>query len=508
MFFNFRKCVNIITLTVRKSHSIKRFTHRKTDLTKVTYNVQRQNFNELQQKHIDFFRKLLGEHRAVMGVSNLEKYNEDWINNLKGSSAIVLKPKSTEEVSHILSFCNDNNLAVCPQGGNTGLVGGQLPVFDEIVISTELMNEIISLDDNSGVVVCQAGCVLESIDNILAEKGLMVPLDLGAKGSCHIGGNVSTNAGGLRLLRYGNLHGNVLGLEVVKANGEILDCLSTLKKDNTGYHLKHLFIGSEGTLGFVTKVAMQCPPRSKHTNVAFLGTQNFGKVLKTFKKAKQDLGEILSAVEVIDSSTMEFIDEKLNIKSPIGEYPFYLLIETSGSNESHDTEKLNTFLETALNKHFILNGIVASEPAKINTIWSIREKIPEGFKLCGAVFCYDVSLPLEHYFTLVDDMNIYMGNLSEKVFGFGHLGDGNLHLQIEMKEFSKEVKDHIEPYIFKRIKDLGGSISAEHGMGFLKAPYLDIARPQSAIKLMRDLKILFDPKGILNPYKVLPWRIF
>lgn len=213
--------------------------------------------------------------------------------------------------------------------------------------------------------MCQSGCILGDLDNYLAERKLMVPLDLGAKGSCHIGGNVSTNAGGLRLLRYGNMHANVLGLEIVKANGEVLDCLSTLKKDNTGYHLKHLFIGSEGTLGFVTKVAIQCPPRPTSIHVAFVGLQNYEKVLKTFKKARSDLGEILSAVEVIDSASMEYINEKLHMVSPIGEYPFYLLIETSGTNEAHDSDKLNMFLESALDSHLILNGTLASEPSKV-----------------------------------------------------------------------------------------------------------------------------------------------
>lgn len=182
-----------------------------------------------------------------------------------------MKPKTTEEVSKILAYCNENRLAVCPQGGNTSVCGGSVPIFDEIILSTLLMDEIIQFDEISGTLVCQSGCILENLDVFLSGKGLTVPLDLGAKGSCHIGGNLSTNAGGKRLIRYGNLHGSVLGLEAVKANGEIIDCLSTLKKDNTGYHLKHLFIGSEGTLGFITKVALQCPVKPKSINLTLLG---------------------------------------------------------------------------------------------------------------------------------------------------------------------------------------------------------------------------------------------
>ncbi|KAG5874101.1 hypothetical protein JTB14_005897 [Gonioctena quinquepunctata] len=504
MFPKSRAYAKIVSSAVKYSE-VRRSTHYRSDFTKNLYDVKRRNFNDLEDRHVQFFKELLGENRTITDQENMEKYNQEWMRCVRGFSSLALKPKTTEEVSKILSFCNDNNLAVCPHGGGTGLVGGAIPVFDEIVISAELMNEIIDVDDNSGALVCQSGCILENIDKRLAEIGLMVPLDLGAKGSCHIGGNIATNAGGLKLFRYGNLHANVLGLEVVKANGDIIDCMSSLKKDNTGYHLKNIFIGSEGTLGFITKVALQCPPRPRNISVAFLGLQNFPKVLETFKRAKQELGEILSAFEVLDTPTMEFVNERLSMNSPIGTYPYYLVIETSGSNEEHDSEKLHSFLELCLEKNMVLDGTVATEPHKVNAIWSIREKIPDAFKDCGYLFCYDVSLPLENYYVLVDDMREHMNKLAKKVFGFGHMGDSNLHLQIETTVFSKEIKNHIEPYIFERTKQLGGSISAEHGMGFMKARYLNMARPLNTVKAMEDLKNVFDPKGIMNPYKVLPW---
>ncbi|CAH1117954.1 unnamed protein product [Phaedon cochleariae] len=483
---------------------VKRYLHGKSALTKDIYDVKRENFNKLQNHHVQFFKDLLGD-RTITDLHELEKYNQEWMRCVRGYSALALKPKTTGEVSEILKYCNDSNLAVCPHGGNTGLVGGAVPVFDEIVLSAELMNDIIHLDANSGVLVCQAGCVLENLDAIVAEAGLMVPIDLASKGSCHIGGNVATNAGGLKLLRYGNLHGNVLGLEVVKADGTIIDCLSTLKKDNTGFHLKHLFIGSEGTLGFITKVALQCPTRPKSVNVAFLGLNNFDKVLKTFKEAKHDLGEILSAFEVMDTATIEFMKEKLDISSPIGKYPFYLVIETSGSREEHDAEKLNFFLQSCLEQNIVSDGIMATETHKVNAIWSIRERVPDGFRKCGHLFCYDISLPLENYYLLVEDMTKHMGNMAIRVFGLGHMGDSNLHIQIEVEEFSRDLKNYIEPYIFQRTKQLKGSISAEHGMGFLKAKYLDFARPSSNVQMMKDLKRILDPKGIMNPYKVFPW---
>ncbi|KAI4466375.1 d-2-hydroxyglutarate dehydrogenase mitochondrial [Holotrichia oblita] len=363
----------------------------------------------------------------IMDLSDLERYNIDWMNHLRGNSSLVLKPKTTTEVSKILTYCNENRLAVCPQGGNTSIVGGSVPVLDEIVVSTELMNQIVSLDDVSGVLVCEAGCILEDLDNKLSKLDLMMPLDLGAKGSCHIGGNVSTNAGGLRLLRYGNLHGNILGLEVVKANGEILDLLSMLKKDNT----------------------------------------------ETFKAGKGCLSEILSAIEVIDNESMDVVREHLNLRSPIGEYPYYLLIETSGSRDEHDQEKLNSFVEMALAKRFILNGTVVTEPSKF-----------------------------KNYYKLVHEMRQYMGSQARRVFGFGHLGDGNLHLQISIKEFNPDILDYIEPHIFNRVKEMKGSISSEHGIGFLKAKYLSMIKDPNAVRLMQSLKASLDPNGILNPYKI------
>lgn len=475
------------------------------EFTKDAFEVSRGNYNYINDSYIKYFRSILGTNRVITNTEDAEKYNVDWFSQVRGSSNLVLKPKTTEEVSKILLFCNENKLAVCPHGGNTGVNGGSIPVFDEVVISTELMNEIISLDENSGVLVCQAGCILENMDNYVRTKDLIIPLDLGAKGSCQIGGNVSTNAGGLRLLRFGNLHGNILGLEVVKADGEILDCLSTHKKDNTGYHLKHLFIGSEGTLGFVTKVSIQCSPRPKYTNVAFLGLQNFNKALKTLKLMRQRLGEILSAIEVIDYCSMDFIKNVVGQQSPIGDYPFYLLIETSGSNAQHDEEKLNNFLEESLQKALVLNGTVASEPSKIKEIWSIRENIPNGYKkVASKMLYYDVSLSLAHYYTIVDDVAEYGKDVIERVFGFGHIGDGNLHLNIQLKNnLTKEVKSNFDSFVLDKVMCYKGSISAEHGIGFTKTKLMDKIKPPSTLKMMRDLKKFMDPNGILNPYKII-----
>jgi len=360
------------------------------------------------------------------------------------------------------------------------------------------------------VVRVQAGVVLEKLNGFLGDHGLMVPLDLGAKGSCHIGGNVSTNAGGLRLLRYGNLHGSVLGLEVVlpQEGGTVVDLgySGALKKDNTGYDLKHLFIGSEGTLGLVTKVALACPPKPSAVNVAFLGLGDFESVLSTFRFARQKLGEILSSCEFLDAGSLQVTRQNLGLKSPLeGDYPFYMLIETSGSKSEHDEEKLQDFLENLMSDGRVLDGAVASSPSRqSDEIWGLRERIAEALKKDGYNYKYDISLPLTCFYTCVEDMRKRLGDDVIRCVGYGHVGDGNLHLNITTPDYSKEVMNKIEPYVYEWTSRYNGSISAEHGLGFKKRNFMHFSKPDIAITIMHQLKPIFDPKGILNPYKVLP----
>lgn len=474
------------------------------ELTSLRYNVERGHFSQISATDVNFFTDLLDPHRIIVGEAELEGHNTDWLGMVRGASSVLLKPKTTEEVSKILAYCNQHNLAVCPQGGNTGLVGGSVPVFDEIIISTALMREVENVDTWSGVVTCQAGCILEALDQHVAEFGLMIPLDLGAKGSCHIGGNISTNAGGLRLVRYGSLHGSVLGVEAVLASGEIIDCMSAMKKDNTGYDLKHLFIGSEGTLGIITKVAINCPPRPQAVNLVFLGLQTFDDVLDTYKDAKNKLGEILSSCEFIDQVSMECVEENLKLKAPIDAHPFYMLIETSGSNGAHDEEKLSTFLEDTVESGRVSDGTVVTEPSRMLHIWSIRERIAEALICDGYTYKYDISLPLPHFYKMVEDMREHLGSSIIRCCGYGHIGDGNLHLNITSKEFEKDLLNCIEPTIYEWTAKVNGSISAEHGLGFKKRNCIHYSKSLGAIGLMKQIKTLMDPKGILNPYKVLP----
>lgn len=476
------------------------------DYTYKNYDVVRDDrFSEVNPDDISYFESIL-PGRVITDAHELETHNTDWLHLVRGMSKVMLRPKTTEEVSKIVKYCNEKMLAICPQGGNTGLVGGSVPVFDEIILSMSLMKQIEQVDAIAGTTVCQSGVVLEALDDHLAEQNLMVPLDLGAKGSCHIGGNVSTNAGGLRYLRYGSLHGTVLGVEAVLADGTILDCLSTLKKDNTGYDLKQLFIGSEGTLGIITKVALATPHRPQSVNLAFLGIRSFDDVHKTYLKAKEMLGEILSAFEFLDSECMKTVKDNLKLNNPIKmDYPFYVLVETSGSNEEHDSDKLTTFLETIMSEEIVTDGMLATEPSKIHEVWKVRESIAEALLGDGeGCFKYDISLPLHSMYNIVDTMRERFGDRVNRVVGYGHFGDGNLHMNLVAPTYDRELLTTIEPIIFEYTEKNGGSISAEHGVGFKKRSFIHHSRKPEAIVLMRNLKNMMDPKGILNPYKMLP----
>ncbi|KAH6654375.1 D-lactate dehydrogenase-like protein 2 [Truncatella angustata] len=478
-----------------------------------------ERFAQITPEHVKFFKDLLGKDCAVIdGVTaevstdEMEPYNGDWMRKYRGHCKLVLKPGSTEEVSKILKFCNDNMLAVVPQGGNTGLVGGSVPVFDEIVISTSRMNEIRSFDDVSGILVADAGVVLEIADHFLAEKGYIFPLDLGAKGSCHIGGNVATNAGGLRLLRYGSLHGSVLGIEAVLPDGTIVDDLSKLRKNNTGYDLKQLFIGGEGTIGMITAISIQCPQRSSAVNVAFLAVDSYEKAQQAFKEARQQLGEILSAFELMDLRSQKLVQKQRGSKSPLeGESPFYILIETSGSNSEHDSEKLGNFLEDVMGKEVVSDGVLAENETQIRSLWSQREGVPEAVGHWGGVYKYDVSIPLSEMYDIVDDVRAkvedagLIGDTDDfpviDVVGYGHMGDSNLHLNVAVRRYDKRVEKILEPFVYEWIAERNGSISAEHGLGLAKKNYIGYSRNETLVKLFKQIKNLYDPKGIMNPYK-------
>ncbi|KAG2385548.1 hypothetical protein C9374_003363 [Naegleria lovaniensis] len=441
-------------------------------------------------------------------------FNADWTGQYRGSSELVLRPRTTQQVAKIVKYCYENNIAIVPQGGNTGLVGAGVPVDStieprpQVILSTNLMNEIISFNEKSGTLVCQSGCILEQLNLFLNEKGYQMPLDLAAKGSCQIGGNIATGAGGIRFIRFGSLHSNLLGLECVLPDGSIMDNIKEIRKDNTGYHLSHLFIGSEGTLGIITKVSLQVAIKPKSINVALVAVDSFEKVQQLIFMAKKELGEILSAVEFVDKDSMKLVmkHHKDTLGSPPveGEHPFYMVIETQGSSREHDEEKLNMFFAKALEEGVASDGSLAFDEKQYLYLWKFRELVSESLKKDGYVYKYDISIPLTKMYDIVLDMKERMKIFPQaKVFSFGHLGDENLHLNITSPTFDQNIKDTIEPYVYEWTSKHRGSISSEHGIGMLKKKYLHYSQCDVSINLMKSLKKTLDPKNIMNPHKIL-----
>ncbi|CAI5489134.1 unnamed protein product [Closterium sp. Naga37s-1] len=464
-------------------------------------------FATLEDADVEYFKGILGERGVITDPDAVAAANVDWMGKYKGNSKLLLRPTTTSHVADVLKYCNERRLAVVPQGGNTGLVGGSVPVFDEIILSLAGMNKVISFDEVSGILECEAGCILESLDTFLADKGFVMPLDLGAKGSCQIGGNVSTNAGGIRLLRYGSLHGSVLGLEVVMADGTVVDMTRALRKDNTGYDLKQLFIGAEGTLGVVTRVVLLAPPRSPSVHVALLGCSSFDAVQQVFCASRRHLGEVLSAAEFFDRSSLQMVlkhNEGTRDPLPDGEYPFYVLIETSGSNPDHDRVKLDAFLEGVMEDGAVEDGTVAHDSTQAAAIWHLREGVAEALQRAGAVYKYDLSVPVSQLYGLVDEMRSRLEGSAAQVVGYGHLGDGNLHLNISAPSYDDKLLERIEPFVYEWVAGRQGSVSAEHGLGLMKANAIHYSKDPQAVAVMKRVKALFDPNGILNPYKLLP----
>uniref|UniRef100_A0A914HRP8 D-2-hydroxyglutarate dehydrogenase, mitochondrial n=1 Tax=Globodera rostochiensis TaxID=31243 RepID=A0A914HRP8_GLORO len=431
----------------------------------------------------------------------------------------VLKPTSLTnttwtsclgtKVSAVLKHCYHRRLAVVPQAGNTGLVGGSVPVHDEIVLSIKKITSTFLFDDNSGVLDCDAGFILEDADVRLAKDGFMVPIDLGAKGSCLIGGITATNAGGIRLIRYGSMHSHVLGMEVVipDKHGTVLKLGSNLRKDNTDLHLHKLFVGSEGQLGVITRIQMQTVPKPNSVQSAFLGVHSFKQCLAILRTAKQMLNEILSSFEFIDGETMQMVEQNAGLRGPLSVnsvFPFYLLIETSGTESVHDLAKMDQFLDKCIDNELAADGVLAKNVSEAEHLWKIRENCSLGLRQDGYVFKHDLSLPLEHFYELTEQIRERLcGTNARRVCTFGHLGDGNAHLNVTTPKFDEGVYQRLYPFIYEWVVSKGGSISAEHGIGRLKREYHHKLLDPQRRMFSSNIKRLFDPRMILSPYKMI-----
>jgi D-2-hydroxyglutarate dehydrogenase len=416
---------------------------------------------------------------------------------------LALLPKCTEQVSQVLTFCHRQGLKVVIQGGNTGLVAGAVPVQDEIVINLRRMNRILQFDDLAGVLQCEAGCILQTLDDHVNRFGYRMPLDLGAKGSCHIGGNLATNAGGLRVIRYGSLHDSCLGLEVVLADGRVLDLMNTLRKDNTGYDLKQLFVGSEGTLGVITQAAILCPPAPRATLVGVLSHRSFDRLLEVFRVTRQVLSEQLSAFEMMDQTVMRVSCDQLRLSAPF-EAPMYTLIETAGGNADDLERRFDLLLETLEAKGLLENGTYSADLGTMRKLWSLRERVAEALLSKGYCFKYDLSLPLAHFYEPVEALRRRLASCPQvtSVSGYGHVGDSNLHLTVTCDEYDEQLHRLIEPYVYELTQSYHGSVSAEHGLGLKKNDHVQYTKSESAIELMKQVKTLLDPNCVLNPDKM------
>ena len=457
-------------------------------------------------RHVEAFRRLLGPANVL--TQGLEAYNSDFLHSAPGRAQVVIRPKDAFETSLALQYCSEQGLSVVPQGGNTGLSGGNLSHNPtSILLSTSRMTSELHIDSLYPCIISSAGNILESVLTHCKSHNFAYPLDLGAKGSCQIGGNIATNAGGLRLLRYGTLHSNVVGLEVVLGTGEIVSDMGNFRKRNTGWDLKQVFIGSEGTLGVITKAAVLLHPWPHSVQVACFACPSFSHVLHLFSTAKSRLGEVLSAFEYFDGLSHQLVLKHIpGVKDPFSTpFPYYVLIETSGLNEGHDCEKLDGFLEFLCSSGDI-EGILAQNDTERAGLWRVRESCALAYTREGRLHAYDFSLSIDSFEYLVTQTRNIIGNTG-LVVGLGHLGDSNLHIGVI--ETHGQVTHSQETRIYELLQTQKGSISAEHGIGTLKKQHLWRSKSQEHIQVMvicrqKRLKKVLDPANILNPDVLLP----
>ncbi|KAJ2745265.1 D-lactate ferricytochrome c oxidoreductase [Coemansia sp. BCRC 34301] len=459
---------------------------------------------------VDYFSGL-GVGVIHSGEKLEARYNIDVFEKYHGDAQVALFPTSTQQVSAILAYCNQRRIGVVTQGGNSGVAGGAIARRGQVVLCLRDMNKVRDMDIISGVLVAEGGCILDDLDSYAQKQGYIVPVDLGARKMCMIGGNVSTNAGGLRYLRYGSLHGSVLGLEVVLPDGRVLDSLFTLKKDASGYDIKQLFIGAEGTLGVVTAVALSLAPKPRASQLALLGLRDFSKIQRAFVLARQSMGEIVSAFEFWEKRCNELVIEYESCDSPLSKsHEFCVLIETRGSCLRHDAEKLDDFLESLLAEELIDESRVVRDAEEMAKTWLFRSQMAHAHAKSGHMHVYDFSLPSKYQYELLVAVKNHLevaglygksGLPVSDVTIFGHIGDDNIHLQVIASAYGGAVEDAMEPWVYKWVGSHGGSVAAEHGLGAYKGQFLKYAKSPVLIETMKSIKRLLDPNDIMNPHK-------
>jgi len=424
--------------------------------------------------------------------------------NLKAQA--LVRPKSTGEVSQVMRWCHDHGVPVVTQGGLTGLVHGADAAPTEVILSVERMRTIEAIDPRQRTATVQAGVVLQTLQEAVEEFDLGFPLDLGARGTATLGGMAAVNAGGNRVIRYGMTRDMVLGLEAVLADGTVVSSLNHLIKNNAGYDLKHLFIGSEGTLGIITRLVLRLREKPRSQDVAVVAAPSFEAVATLLKHMDRALGGSLSAFEVMWQSFYRLVTSPpAKGKPPIGQdHPYYVLIECLGAEAKQDSERFGAALESAFEAGLIADAAVAQSDSDRHAMWSLRDDV-EQVTRGGAPIVFDISLP-------IGAMEGYIGALAEaliagigehRLWVFGHLGDGNLHVIVQVRpQDYMTLRPKIEALVYRPLGALGGSVSAEHGIGLEKKPWLSVCRSEAEIGLMRTLKAALDPQAILNRGKI------
>ncbi|MGA0235715.1 MAG: FAD-binding oxidoreductase [Alphaproteobacteria bacterium] len=472
--------------------------------------------------HTHFLAELqaiVGDTGVVTEELALERYTREWRGKYLSGAIAAVRPSNTQQVSEVVKLCAANGISITPQGGNTGLVGGSIPIEPtrEIVLSLDRMNAVEDVDPDGNTMLVQAGCILAEVQAAAEQCDRLFPLSLGAEGSCRIGGNLSTNAGGINVIRYGNTRDLVLGLEVVLADGRIWNGMNRLRKDNTGYDLKQLFVGSEGTLGIITRAVLKIFPRPKDRLTAWLACESPEACLEALNMMRERLGDAIIAGEIIPAialeQTLQHIEDTSAPINPIP--PWSLLIEVGVFDEAgaiRDT--LDYVLQEAVGREVLYDGTIAQNMTQAAQFWRIREAIPEAEAKSGPSIKHDVSVPVHRVAELIERGSALLEELypGSRPVPFGHLGDGNLHFNLcapteAVGDPAAEADflnawSRINMAFHDLVREMNGSISAEHGIGQLKKDELARTADKVGISLMQTIKAALDPQNIFNRGKI------
>lgn len=452
----------------------------------------------------------------IVGISQLyggsdveERYCTDILRKSRSAPGFVVRPGCVAEVSEILRLAHAQHIPVTALGGNTGLVGGAIAEEGGILLSLERLNRVIEVDSLSMTATAEAGVSIEAVQNAVAAEGLILPLDLGSRGSATVGGAISTNAGGTRVLRWGMMRDMVLGLEAVLADGTIVSSLGKSLKDNAGYDWKHLLIGTEGTLGIITQAVLRLRPAPRSTQTALVATETVGDAARILRFLQGRLGGQLSSFELMWRNFYEFVTEAQLAKRPRplpAEHGMFILIEALGDDEESDGLVFNRALEQLFAEGLLADAVIAQSDRQRQDLWAARDDLLEPMALLKPRYAFDVSMAISAMEQFVGEVEAKIhASLPEAIVMFyGHGGDGNLHVAVGAGMDDLRAEALIARAVYESVRGVAGSISAEHGIGRYKRPYISFTRSESELQLMRTIKRALDPAGILNPGKVIP----